>query len=550
MKKIVKLDEYLEKHKYNIVRAAADALAIDSQEVLDLWKEREQEVMQKAEQAGENAQAASHELERKLLAALSVEPGDDAAAEAAVEQVRQILAPRDVDVWENAFNGADTAGGYNLRFHVPTESVKNKFMDWLEEQGEQYLINTEGHFAIRCENKDRTYRISRQLEHFKNRWDRPSPGKNVDPQARIISLRDHDTKKALEGTLVPFPGGSSENQYPNDPYIPTRADRARGMDSESFFDFCYSTLFGMAVNGEGGGDVDDMLDSVESEVGRTISPYQRANLKAKLEDELGEQIQQFAWRKGTVKPRVVQGGASITEAKNKKTKPARPRDPNWRDNLSRRQSGAAGAHSPNKYSKLDRKKGKQDIQKAMESLVQDFVAEVAEKFDNDHRQMLPYMITFLRDSVEMTDTVAATVVTEAIKKHHRIDERVSGVMGSGLTGLQSLGRMRELAGIGMTTDDCDDHSHGETSVTVEPEVVPDTTPTAPQTPSKQVQTSATHDLATAIDTMKCALEVFKSLDRSSQKAFKAYVTDALMGDCGEYNVSDGGQLMAILGEKP
>lgn len=549
MKKIVKLDEYLEKNKHNMVRAAADALAIDGSEVLELWKDREQEVMQKAQDAGENPQAASHELERELLAALSVDSSDDAAAEAAVERVRQILAPRDVDVWENAFNGADTAGGYNLRFHVPTEAVKNKFMDWLEEQGEQYLINTHGDFAIRCENKDRTYRISRQLEHFKNRWDRPSAGKNVDPQARIVSLKDYDTKKALEGTVVSFPQSKTPSTYPNDPYVPTRADRARGMDSAAFFDFCYSTLFQMAVNGDGGGDVQDMLDQVESEVGREISPYQRANLKAKLEDELGEQIQQFAWRKGTVKPRVVQGGQSISEAKNKKTKPARPRDPNWRDNLARRQSGAAGAHSPGKYGKGERKQGKQDIQKAMESLVRDFVAEVAEKFDNDHRQMLPYMITFLRDSVEMTDTLAATVVTESIKNHHRIDERVSGVMGAGITGLQSLGRMRELAGISMSMDSSGDQDHGETSVIVEPENLPPSVPNTQQPRPTQVQTSQTHDLATAIDTMKCALEVFKSLDRPSQKAFKAYVTDALMGDCGEYTVPDGGQLMAILGEK-
>lgn len=549
MKKIVKLDEYLEKNKHNMVRAAADALAIDGSEVLELWKDREQEVMQKAQDAGENPQAASHELERELLAALSVDSSDDAAAEAAVERVRQILAPRDVDVWENAFNGADTAGGYNLRFHVPTEAVKNKFMDWLEEQGEQYLINTHGDFAIRCENKDRTYRISRQLEHFKNRWDRPSAGKNVDPQARIVSLKDYDTKKALEGTVVSFPQSKTPSTYPNDPYVPTRADRARGMDSAAFFDFCYSTLFQMAVNGDGGGDVQDMLDQVETEVGREISPYQRANLKAKLEDELGEQIQQFAWRKGTVKPRVVQGGQSISEAKNKKTKPARPRDPNWRDNLARRQSGAAGAHSPGKYGKGERKQGKQDIQKAMESLVQDFVAEVAEKFDNDHRQMLPYMITFLRDSVEMTDTLAATVVTESIKNHHRIDERVSGVMGAGITGLQSLGRMRELAGISMSMDSSGDQDHGETSVIVEPENLPPSVPNTQQSRPTQVQTSQTHDLATAIDTMKCALEVFKSLDRPSQKAFKAYVTDALMGDCGEYTVPDGGQLMAILGEK-
>lgn len=47
----------------------------------------------------------------------------------------------------------------------------------------------------------------------------------------------------------------------------------------------------------------------------------------------------------------------VAEAKKQK-KPAAPRDPNWKTNLAKRQSGAAGAHEPKKYTKKDRKQAK------------------------------------------------------------------------------------------------------------------------------------------------------------------------------------------------
>ena len=112
----------------------------------------------------------THELQTNLVAALEAE--DDQA-------VKDLLT---VEEWTTeTFNGVDIAEGYNFRYHVTNEVAKNRMMDWLEEQGYDYLIDLDGRFAVRCPDRKSEYRVSRQFEHTMNKWDRGPVRKAVDP---------------------------------------------------------------------------------------------------------------------------------------------------------------------------------------------------------------------------------------------------------------------------------------------------------------------------------------------------------------------------------
>lgn len=172
--KIIRLSEYLEQYRHSIVKSVAHALGMNPENRQDLEKVDEMMVV-----AAENKFGSMVELETNLIAAL--EDHDD-------EAVKNLLNVKEFT--EETFNGVDIAEGFNFRCHVKNEVARGNIMDWLEEGGLNYLIDNEGHFAVKCPNRKVEYKVTRAFEHMTNKWDRGPIGKAVDPDLTKQSLAD------------------------------------------------------------------------------------------------------------------------------------------------------------------------------------------------------------------------------------------------------------------------------------------------------------------------------------------------------------------------
>ena len=174
--KIIKLDEYLEKHRWNIVRAVADALGMDPNDK-DVLKKVDELMVEVAKTKFNND---IHELQTNLVAALDAHDA---------EAVQQIMAqPEEFD--ETTFNGYDIAEGYNFHCKIENQLAKDNYMDWLEENNLDYLIDNDGRFAVKCPTRKVEYKASKAADHMMSKWDRGSIGKNVDPTVHKPGLTD------------------------------------------------------------------------------------------------------------------------------------------------------------------------------------------------------------------------------------------------------------------------------------------------------------------------------------------------------------------------
>jgi len=89
---------------------------------------------------------------------------------------------------EDLFNGISIAEDYNYRRSMTSEMARGSAMDWLEENGIDYLIDNSGNFAVKCNDRKTHYRVNRQFEHILGKWDAPKAGTNVDPAIRQKAL--------------------------------------------------------------------------------------------------------------------------------------------------------------------------------------------------------------------------------------------------------------------------------------------------------------------------------------------------------------------------
>lgn len=111
------------------------------------------------------------------------------------------------ETWTNeTFNGVDIAEGFNYRCQVTNEVARGSIMDWLEENGHDYLIDNEGRFAVKCPDRKTEYSIARQFEHILNRWDRGPVGKAIDPDLVKQGLPQTSPGKALVDNVSEIAG--------------------------------------------------------------------------------------------------------------------------------------------------------------------------------------------------------------------------------------------------------------------------------------------------------------------------------------------------------
>lgn len=204
------LKEYLESSNYDIVSALSKALKIDVNHSKRLYDNLD------------------HDQELRLVVIL-----DDSSLskEDKSLQIRKIFD--DEDLWEDdTFNGLDLSEDYNYRCSLGEINCREKYMDWLEENQYNYLINTDGKFAIKCPTRESMYKARRMSDECRNKyWLKPDYGMNIDPVKRHPSLSmvsnkptlrdhigvDHDTMGSFKGSVYrasPF----TKDTTPNHPY--------------------------------------------------------------------------------------------------------------------------------------------------------------------------------------------------------------------------------------------------------------------------------------------------------------------------------------------
>lgn len=176
--KIIKLDEYLDKHEYSILKSVTYALGMDPNNSDDVANTRR--IIDDA-MVG-MTDSAQAEMQQALIAALDDEDDD---------QIRQLLRVDEVDMWESSlFSGVDLAEGFSFRCLMPNEVARGYFIDYLDECGINYLVDSRGFFAVDCPDRDSEYHVSRIFDHLTKKWDRPAPGTPVDPDQRKTGLSD------------------------------------------------------------------------------------------------------------------------------------------------------------------------------------------------------------------------------------------------------------------------------------------------------------------------------------------------------------------------
>lgn len=229
MADIIKLDEYLEEHRHNILVSIVEALGMNSSRKADI------EYVEKAlaEIASNLTPTEQQTLEETLTASLE---------ESNIDLIREMLGLKEI-TWENdSMDYVDVAKGYNFRCIMDSEITQNSFMDWLEEGGHDYLVDNDGRFAIKSANREQQYRISRQVDKLAGRWDRPDAGINVEPIIQKSALTDpsrpslgEDEKdstsfKDLTHTMSPFSDETRDED--EDDELQEIADKFNALDEK------------------------------------------------------------------------------------------------------------------------------------------------------------------------------------------------------------------------------------------------------------------------------------------------------------------------------
>jgi len=301
MAKIIKLEEFLEKHHYNILKATAEALGLNPNSPADI--EKIKEIMKK--RTKNLISREKYELEQALINALDNSDKDE---------VERLLNLNET-IWENdSMNYVDLLYEYTCRFVITNEVIKNNFMDWLEAKKIEYLIDNDGRFAIKCPTRKMQYLVNRKLEHLINKWDRPSRGKNIDfskgkpPLGQISqkalndSLNDDNFLDIFkENNIVQGPWKKEVNKIKinQDKIEPNHAYVALHLSPEQLFKYAYDLFVQKIIIGETGGDLFKALKEVENEIDQPLSDHIKRNIIAKYEKEFGKEFaiqQAFKYR--------------------------------------------------------------------------------------------------------------------------------------------------------------------------------------------------------------------------------------------------------------
>lgn len=135
--KIIKLDEYLEQARHNIMLATVDALRdlghnVGVNEVKDIYMKASEGL----------SPAGLHDLEARLIDALDANDAESVATTLSYNPSSQIA---------EVFKDISIAEDYNFHRTLTNEVARNNIMDWLEDNSVKYLIDNDGNFAVQCQ---------------------------------------------------------------------------------------------------------------------------------------------------------------------------------------------------------------------------------------------------------------------------------------------------------------------------------------------------------------------------------------------------------------
>ena len=517
MANIIKLDEYLEKHRYSIVKAITDALGMnvedpnDIQHTLDLYNEVTERLSSTTEQ---------HQLEMDIVAALEAKDR---------EAVKDLLQISDVDTWEGqTFDGVDIVEGFNYRCEMRSEASRNGLMDWLEENSLEYLIDNDGNFAIKCPSRKQHYHVNRYVESLLNKWDRPSFGKSVDPDIIRKGL-GNISRPALsdgmyEGNVVQGPWKKKDPRdhtyEPVDPMTPelTKKMTIIAMSDEELFDHAYRALETEMTLGQSGGNIDVALDYIvsgyESDQNKILQGMRNA-LKDRYEEEFGQEYgRQQAWKHGTVgKDTIVRDEGLEEDAKDNlfpdtthSASPFTDIDDEDEEDKKKNESIMEGKKKKRK------KTAKQREKEAKEKLDSEIEASKAAAEENPASALSQgqFQAKTIPDKKKKDDKEKARKKV-TVEENDKLDESVLGI----LTQMPTLGRIKELAGIpgkdcGITPDE------GITTIIVKPD---------PGTPKIRDLPG----VAEAKELITKAFDIYNTLPEDAQNIFKDYMISNMMG---------------------
>lgn len=511
MADIIKLDEYLEKHRYNIAKAVADALGMNSDDPSDV--QYTLELFTSAMEGLPSVEQNRKELE--IVAALNARN---------VDKVRELMQVRDVDTWEEqSFDGVDIIEGFNFKCEMKSESSRNGLMDWLEENNVEYLIDNDGNFAIKCPSRKQHYHVNRYVENLSNKWDRPSFGKNVDPTQTKKNLGNISRPALSDGineddNVIQGPWGNKPEEYKRqEPMTPemSRKSRIARMDDRELFRHAFNALDTEIVSGESGGNIDVALDYItsgyEPEENKRLQGM-RIALKNRYEEEYGKDFAaQRAWLKKTVGQDAIVNDEGMEE--------------DAKDSLFKDDSYA---ESP--FTDIDRDDEDDDNKKKNESIMEGKKKKKKKSKKKQERETKAKV----DDELETARTGSDKISSELGQKHYQpqtmpdkkaIADKKKGrekvtvendKIDEGLLGeMPTIGRMRELAG--MKSEDCGiTPDAGMTTIIVKPD---------PGTPKIEELPGVSE----AKDLMAQAFDIYNTLPEESQGAFQTYMISNMMG---------------------
>lgn len=478
MAEIIKLDEYLEKHRHNILKATVAALGMDPNKTPDI------EYMKKVfDQVSANLTSTEqHELEMTLVSSLEAHDA---------EVVRDLLGLNKI-TWENdSMDHVDIAKGYNYRCLLQNETARNNMMDWLEESGFDYLIDNDGRFAINCLSRESQYSANVKFEQFKNKWDRPSSGTNVDPEIRKTGL-GNIKRPALEGGVIQRGKGMSEDQK----------------DSTSFKDTSHSmSPFSDETRDD---EEDEELKEIKSnfddlvEGKRKTAKQREKEAKEKLAD------------KGSVEKGI--GAKGLQKNKQK----AGPQDT---------KKGKKG---------YDKKEGRKKVdvnENEMTELFGIWIQRLNEHYNSNNKLVMTHIVRFLKDDLELNEEETQEFLNDCT------DELNEEVMGP-IMMMPQLARMKELAGL---EPQCGTESPDSSmmTVTIKP-VAPDPgTPNIKEMPGAKeakdlmVQAFDIFDrLGEAKGLMTKVFDIFNRLGPEERNVFKDCLIGNIMGTRVVENITE------------
>ena len=517
MADIIKLDEYLEKHRHSMAKALTDALGMnaedpnDVQYTLDMYNKASEQLISSSER---------HQLEMDVAAAL--EAGD-------AEAIRNLLQIRDVDTWEGqTFDGVDIAEGFNYTCEMTSEAGRNGLMDWLEENSVEYLIDNDGNFAIKCPSRKQHYHVNRYVEHLSNKWDRPSFGKSVDPDTVRKGL-GNISRPALsdhvnEGDVIQGPWDKPKDpcDYHYEPQEPSSPEselkrRVSGMSSEELFDHAYRALETEMTLGQSGGNIDVAIDYITSgyePAQNKILQGMRINLKDRYEQEFGQEFgTQQAWKHGTVGTDAIVSDEDIGEDEKDSTFHDTSSSISPLTSVDRDEDGVEKKKKKKTESVMGGKKKKSKTAKQREKEAKERIDKMGPPGSGSAAAMAD--ATKVKKSGPQTTKKGDKGYDKkrgrekvAVDENDKIEE---GVIGS----MPTLGRMRELAGI--QSEDCGiTPDEGMMTIIVKPD---------PGTPKIENLPG----VAEAKELMTQAFDIYNSLPEDSQGDFKDYMISQMMG---------------------